>query len=419
MAMGRRRFKRSFRNTATYYVLKVVALFACCVVGAHALNRFGPTKGWMQRLGERLRTARSQLASGRTKSPAKAVEKTEHSASALREATAGDESNQERPHAGGPAETPYSTSRQKVPSSPLEPLEATEPRTPEPSQKTRLELLYENLRSSYLDRLKEPPIGEPYKVKLRDGRYLSGTLLEARNGAIVLGMPHGKMILAIHAVHPSQYRRLFPARAAKLMALRELTSAARELAEIRREEDPRHSTRTAPAEETAPLPKETSASEPAREPTDQQMDPEDQESTTTASVQHQKPIRFQPEPRTSSTELKPVVRAFGGWLNYQHRRMGGKIADSAYAKEQGRNAVLYLVMDPLFLAQDYDVRFQTAEAIWQFWAFRCQAENVISTTDQAFVVMLQKDGRIVGGSKPETGEDVWVMNGTDLLSKEH
>ena len=105
--------------------------------------------------------------------------------------------------------------------------------------------------------------------------------------------------------------------------------------------------------------------------------------------------------------IKPVLRAFAEWLKTQHRRVGGRIGIRLYAKEQSGNVVLYLVMDPTFLAQDYDLRHRMAVGIQQFWAFRCQGMGV-ADLNSAHLVLVSPEGRVVGGSRPDDPADVWV-----------
>jgi hypothetical protein len=112
-------------------------------------------------------------------------------------------------------------------------------------------------------------------------------------------------------------------------------------------------------------------------------------------------------PAPTPEGIRPALAAFGEWLKVQHRRVGGRIATRIYAKDSKGNAVLYLVMDPSFLAQDYDVRHRTAVGIQQFWAFRCQGMGV-SDLSAAHLVMVNVQGRIVGGSRPEDPADIWV-----------
>ena len=68
-------------------------------------------------------------------------------------------------------------------------------------------------------------------------------------------------------------------------------------------------------------------------------------------------------------------------------------------KEQSGNVVLYPVMDPTFLAQDYDLRHRMAVGIQQFWAFRCQGMGV-ADLNSAHLVLVSPEGR--GGAPVRT-----------------
>ncbi|MCK5806354.1 MAG: hypothetical protein KAI66_26215, partial [Lentisphaeria bacterium] len=103
----------------------------------------------------------------------------------------------------------------------------------------------------------------------------------------------------------------------------------------------------------------------------------------------------------------PALQAFGKWLEMQHRRVGGRIATRISARRQKGNAVLYLVMDPAFLEQDYDLRHRMAVGIQQIWAFRCQGMG-LADLSSAHLVMVGTKERIVGGSRPDDASDIWV-----------
>ena len=68
-------------------------------------------------------------------------------------------------------------------------------------------------------------------------------------------------------------------------------------------------------------------------------------------------------------------------------------------------------MDPQFLAQPYDVQFQFAESLWQFWAFRARDFGAVRSLDDAYIVFLDSQRRRIGGSRREVGSDVWVKAG--------
>ncbi|MDX9980974.1 MAG: hypothetical protein RBU25_13195, partial [Lentisphaeria bacterium] len=118
-------------------------------------------------------------------------------------------------------------------------------------------------------------------------------------------------------------------------------------------------------------------------------------------------LAYDPMPAPTPERLKPTLQAFADWMALQQQRAGGRIVDRLYAKECEGCAVLYLVMDANFLAQDRDVRERTAVGIQQFWAFRCQGTGVVNLP-HAHVVLLDSNGRIVGGSRPEAADKVWV-----------
>lgn len=266
---------------------------------------------------------------------------------------------------------------------------------PEPPRKTRLEMLYESLRAAYLDEFHAPKAGQRYTIRLRDGRRVTGTLLEAKPGSLTVQLEYGSMVIPIHRVASTDYPRFFPERAASLAALHDLRDTQ---ARIARTGQPSSSMHSPEAEATA---------NPAIDETEAGADTVPGTTDPDTSIASEK-VTFQPIPRKSDDEFRPALTAFAQWLEYQHRRVGGRIATTVYAKRHNDAAVLYLVMAPQFLAQDYDLRFQLAEGLWQFWAFRCEAMGIARHAESAYIAMLDDQNEIIGGSRPDDAGSVWM-----------
>lgn len=114
-------------------------------------------------------------------------------------------------------------------------------------------------------------------------------------------------------------------------------------------------------------------------------------------------------PETTPDEMRPSVQAFSEWLEVQHRRVGGKIADRVSGDRQGRRAVLYLTVNPAFLEQERELRMQIAEGVWRYWAERATAAGLAPRLGSAHVVFLDHNSEIVGGSKPSSASSIWVQ----------
>ncbi|MFW5893538.1 MAG: hypothetical protein ACOCUY_00185 [Verrucomicrobiota bacterium] len=118
---------------------------------------------------------------------------------------------------------------------------------------------------------------------------------------------------------------------------------------------------------------------------------------------------YAPAPESTPEEMRPAVQAFSEWLEMQHRRVGGKIADRVSADRQGGRAVLYLTVDPDFLEQERGLRMQIAEGVWRYWAERATAACLARRLGAAHVVFLDSDSEIIGGSKPSSASTVWMQ----------
>jgi len=281
------------------------------------------------------------------------------------------------------------------------PVDVADAPLPEP-EKTELEKEYERLYGKFLAELEPPTLGRRYRIRLRDRRQVEGKLVDIKPGRASLSVKYGTMTYAIHQIHQSSIPRLFPERLARQKALQTLADmqalkAQEQAAAAAAAPEPAAVAVVSPVAEAGPAP---AAASPVQERVTR--------------------VQYDPSPGKTPPHLKDAVVAFGGWLEFQHRRVGGKIADKIRAKQQAQSVVLYLNMNPAFLAQDYDTRFQLAEGLQKFWAFRCEAVGVIRSLDDAHIVLLDGSDRIVGGSTPAASGDVWVDKGkrTTTASRE-
>ncbi|OGV79452.1 MAG: hypothetical protein A3K19_26685 [Lentisphaerae bacterium RIFOXYB12_FULL_65_16] len=264
-------------------------------------------------------------------------------------------------------------------------LEESANAVPKEPEKTPLEKEFEELYEMFLAKLPKPKIGEKYRLYLRDRTTVDGRLAAVSPGKVEMMLEYGTMAYAVNQITRKTVSQLFPERAAKWMALKELRR--------------RHQPQTQPVEHAVAKPGTRPAgSGPPQSP------PEEDELTYDPT----EPLKYDPTPAPTPERLAAVVKEFGGWMTYQHRRVGGKIADKVYAKQQGSACVLYLVLNPLFSKQDYELRFQLAEGLQKFWAFRCEGAGVCGVPS-AHMVLLDASGRIVGGSTTEDSSDVWVI----------
>lgn len=284
--------------------------------------------------------------------------------------------------------------------------------------KSEAEQQFNELYRKYLARLKSPELGKEYTFRLTKGGSVSGVLEQLSPGAVVVRLEFGAMTYPIHRIHESSQALLFPQRAAKVAALNELSKAR--LAEERAAAQKRAA---ADASAKAAREREAAMAAATQNVADQPPEPAARPTTVTQTMPP-KPARAEiPKdiPRASGTitydpsagktpdHLKPPITGFANWLQVQQRRMGGKIANKVYAKQPDRGrAVLYLQMHDNFLAQDYDWRFQISEGIWRIWALRCVDSGLIAGPNHGHVVLIDSNQRIIGGSTPEDGSNVWA-----------
>ena len=262
--------------------------------------------------------------------------------------------------------------------------------TSNPEKKTPLEKQFRNIYEEVLDVLPKPKPGSVYTVRTRDGERLKARLIEVRPGRMVMETQYGRIGVPIDSLHPKEIKRFFPTREAKSRALEILA-----FREQRKNAKPETPTEGDSPEMASATPEPNNFPVPNRPP------PRSSNST----------VRFDPTPEESDSSLLPLVQAFADWLEVQHRRIGGKVANKVFAHKQNGAAILYLVVDPQFLAQDYGMRFQFAESLWQFWGFRAHEFGAVSSPDNGYIVFLDSNRKPIGGSKPGNGSNVWMKGG--------
>lgn len=246
---------------------------------------------------------------------------------------------------------------------------------PEEEQKSETTNLYDSLFTKYRQKYPDPEIGKEYDVYLKTGST-RGKLKDFSDGKIVIQKPGVTVTYRLDTVRKKSYPQLFPKKAAKILALREMKKI---LDERMGEEEGQETVIDIPTGSVS-SPTTTSANEFAYEP------------------------GSQPSPEN----LQKPLGSFAQWVKVQQRRMGGKIGAKVYAKQQGPNAVLYIQTSNLFDAQDYDVRFSVTEAMWQIWGFKCLDYGAARATSQTHIVLVDHKNKIVGGSTKNDSSNIWV-----------
>ncbi|MFA5206940.1 MAG: hypothetical protein WC708_21270, partial [Lentisphaeria bacterium] len=264
-----------------------------------------------------------------------------------------------------------------------------------------LERLFRVLAARHRQRLPQPPApGAEVTVRTLTGGTVTGVVRAVTPSRVQLETGHGRLWVTAQGVAPDSLAALFPDRAALLLALRDfdLLKKARAAGAADggwgiQEPAGGESTPGRSVPEAVPLP-----SEPESVPL-----PADAGKLVPGA-----PVAFDLTPAKSPAALKPTVAAFGQWLGFQQRRVGGRLASAVHAKRQGAAAVLYVTVAPEFQAQEYDIRYQVAEGMWYFWAFRGVEMGVVPHPERAYLVLVSPGGRIAGGSSPDGAAKLWV-----------
>lgn len=319
----------------------IIIIIILLVIGVMVLsNFFGPGKGWID-----------ELVKGKAKEE-KVVE---------------------------PAPIP----EPQKPAPPVKEVVIEEPGKPEPEkkeEKSEIQKLYDSLFEKYRQKFPDPEIGKTYDVYLNSGT-VQGKLKEFSDGKIVIQKTGVTVTYRIDTVSKKSYPQLFPKKAAKILALKEMKKIL----------DDR-----AAAEKTAEKEQEYTVVENKAS------------GSAMPSPQGSANFAYEPESQPTPDRLKKPLAAFGEWIKVQQRRVGGKMGEKIYAKQQGRNVVLYMETSNLFRKQDYDTRFTCAEGMWQIWGFKCLDYGVARATSQTHIVLLDNNNKIIGGSTKDDSSNIWV-----------
>lgn len=335
--MGNYSNKKSGSGKGVFVI--IIFIIIACVA---ASNFFGPAKGWVEK-----------ITNGKDKKRKIVL----------------NELSPEKPDPDKPPKLTYMVE-------PEEPgiKEKSDPVEPEEEEKSEVKELYDSLYTKYREKYPDPTVGKEYDVYLKTGRT-RGKLKDFSDGKIVIQKPGVTVTYRLDTVSRRSYKQLFPSKAAKILALRELKTILDE----KNSADAPPVTDNMPAGSVSPQ-KETSS----------------------------KTFEYEPGPQPSPQSLQKPLKSFAQWISVQQRRVGGKLGEKVYAKKQGDNVVLYMHTSKLFDAQDYDVRFTVTGAMWQIWGFKCLDYGAARNTSQAHVVLVDRKNRIVGGSKKDDSSNIWV-----------
>jgi hypothetical protein len=256
----------------------------------------------------------------------------------------------------------------------------------------------------YAEHLAQQPaleVGKTYRIRLRAGGTVSGRLESLTDDYVKLRTDYGSMAVRFSRMVPEDALLFLPKEAARRLALQDLKKETeRRRAESRAAEENREEAPVSVASQLfgdpGPTPAQPSVVEVPVVDIPRAEDVVDADG----------PLVYDPKPGTTPDTLRPALKSFCDWLERQQRIVGGRIATRMYAKQQQREAVLYLVIDPLFAGQERDIRQRTAEGMQEFWGERCKAIGISSA--RAHLVLVDDRGHIVGGSRPNAPTDVWV-----------
>ena len=317
----------------------VVVLLLVLIAGVVVSNYVGPGKGWIDRISK-----------GESKVK-KVVE---------------------------PVSAPETPKTVQVIKKPTEEVKKVEPE--KKKGKSEVKELYDSLFAKYRKKFPDPEVGKEYIVYLKSSKT-RGKLKDFSDGKILIQKPGVTVTYRMDMVSKKSYPKLFPKKAAKILALRDLKKVLDEKAAAEEARLKEQKYRVADNKTTASsLPRSSSA----------------------------KKFAYEPGAQTTPKRLKKPLASFADWVKVQQRRVGGKLGEKIYAKQQGRNVVLYLETSKLFRKQDYDTRFSVAEGMWQIWGFKCLDYGTARATSHTHLVLLDHKNRIIGGSSKDDSSNIWV-----------
>jgi len=271
----------------------------------------------------------------------------------------------------------------------------------EPTFEERYEALYKKFRKKF----KNPGVGKEYKVILGSKpptRCIIGILKKYTPGKITIKSGKVTATYPINVVNKKSYPKLFPERAAQMLALSVLKKQIKTKA--LKDKKAKEAKKLALAAKNNP-------------PSGKLPSPQG-ENNVAASHQDAKaviippkastPFKYDPTSTPSPENLKVPLKTFAQWIEMQQRKMHGKIATKIFAKQQGDKVVLYLQPSNLFKSQEYDFRYSVTNGMWQIWGFKCMDAGAVSSPEDAHIVLVDKKNKIIGGSTIKDASAIWV-----------
>jgi hypothetical protein len=274
---------------------------------------------------------------------------------------------------------------------------------------------YDKLYKKFKKKLKKPIIGREYTVvlgsKVASGKIV-GILKKRTPGKIVIKSGKVTATYPINVVNKQSYPKLFPERAAQMLALNAIKKEMKAKINAAKKKKEEEIIAKKEAIKKASLASKSKAvASKAIDETLTSMEKHEDTSATVASVttaDNGALKKYNPKPLPTPEHLKVPLKTFAEWLEMQRRKMHGKIAKKIYAKQYGDQVVVYLQATNLFKAQDYDFRYSVTNGMWQIWGFKCVDAGVVYTPENAHIVILDSKNKIIGGSTIKDSSAIWV-----------
>ncbi len=277
---------------------------------------------------------------------------------------------------------------------------------PAPPEKVDYRKLFDQYMAEELAKLKKPKPGRVYTVPttkydimIGKAPTYKGVLMVIGNDRVVMRRNDNGQSVTItpDMISPKMQAILFP----RIVARRR---AVARLDKIMGPKEPQTVAKTDPEKNTGGGP-DTVTQTP---PKDLLPKPPETDNGNGSKKNYGYLKEYDPTKAKTPRHLGGAVKEYGQWIEMQQRRVGGRIATELYAKQHGSQVVLYMVVHPTFAHQKHDLREVTTEMMWNMWSRKCRESGRVSSLQRAHLVLLDRNRRVIGGSKVKRASDIWV-----------
>ena len=278
-----------------------------------------------------------------------------------------------------------------------------------PLQKKFLDYYNEEMKA-----IKPASLNQTYTVNLKDGKKIQGRYIAKSSAGVTFEMLDGSTKrFNTSQLKADSYKIFYPKEYAKLRAKwrikKELLADKQEELAAKKQEDDKKL-----AEDMANQPKKEEPKKTVNNPN------QFKSGSTTITIKGGR--KYYSGPSLGSKydttkikipeEFKTLMVEYATWIHKRSKYAGAPITSGLYVNRFMKDIVLYIEVSRAFSVQNKAIRISTTEGLWKKWEKDLTDFNLIRSSKNAHLVLIDEKGRIVGGTNiryPGNFDKIWVI----------